>query len=131
MWADKTAWKADTNEDEGYAVARFANGAWLTLMISSIEANPKRGWLEITGTKGSYIMDGGTYEILLPGGNPSLIKGPNPDSEGWRFYQNIADHLVKNTPLVITGEWARRPIHILDLACKSAEKNAALKAKYR
>ncbi len=131
VWAEQTAWKADTNEDEGYAVARFANGAWLTLTISSIDANPKRGWLEITGTKGTYLMDGSHYEILLPGGNPSLIKGPNPASEGWRFYQNIADHLVKDEPLVITGEWARRPIHILDLACKSAEKNAALKAKYR
>jgi predicted dehydrogenase len=133
VWADKTAWKADTNEDEGYAIVRMNTGAWLSLNISSIDANAKgdRGWLEITGTRGSYIMDGGNYTIIRPEENPSLIKGANPPSEGWKFYQNIADHLVKGAPLVITGEWARRPIHILDLACKSAEKNAALKAQYR
>lgn len=133
VWAEKTAWKQDTNEDEGYAVVRFNSGAWLSLSISSIDANPKadRGWLEITGTKGTYIMDGGHYTIIRPEENPSLIKGANPPSEGWRFYQNIADHLVRDEPLIITGEWARRPIHILDLACKSAEKNVTLKAKYR
>jgi len=50
--------------------------------------------------------------------------------EGWRFYQNVADHLTKGEKLVITGEWARRPIHILDLANQSAKKGQALKAKY-
>jgi len=132
-WAEKTAWLADTNEDEGHAVVRFNTGAWLSLNISNVDANAKadRGWLEITGTQGSYIMDGGTYTIIRPEANPSVVKGTNPPSEGWRFYQNIADHLVQETPLVITGAWARRPIHILDLACKSAEKNMALKAKYR
>jgi len=130
-WADQTAWKDDTNEDEGFAVIRFASGAWVTLNMSSIDANPKRGWLEITGTKGSYIMDGGTYEIVTPGTDPSTVKGPNPASEGWQFYQNIADHLVKDTPLIITPEWSRRPIHVLDLACRSAVQNTALKAKYK
>ena len=130
-WAEQTAWKADTNEDEGFAVIRFASGAWVTLNMSSIDANPKRGWLEITGTKGTYVMDGGTYEIITPGADPSTVKGPNPASEGWQFYQNIADHLVNDTPLIITPEWSRRPIHILDLACRSAEQNRAMKAKYQ
>jgi len=31
---------------------------------------------------------------------------------------------------VITGEWSRRPIHILDLACRSAERGRALRAKH-
>lgn len=131
VWADHTAWKEDTNEDDGFAVVRFDNGTYLTLNMSTIQSNQKRGWLEIVGTKGAYIMDGGTYEIIQPEGNPSLVKGPNRPSEGWRFYQNVADHLVNGESLVITPEWARRPIHILDLAVKSAQKNMALKAKYR
>jgi len=57
FWAPKTAWKKDTNEDEGFAVVRFNTGAWLTLTISQIDSNPKRGVLEITGTKGTYIME--------------------------------------------------------------------------
>lgn len=131
-WAAKTAWKNDTNEDEGFAVVRFSAGRWLTLSMSSIDSNPKRGVLEITGTKGTYVMDHGSWEIITPDGDKTVVtKGPNPTSEGWRFYQNIADHLVKGTALVITPEWARRPIHILDLAGRSAARGAALKAKYK
>jgi hypothetical protein len=37
---------------------------------------------------------------------------------------------VKRTPLVITPEWSRRPIHILHLADQSAKQNTAQKAKY-
>jgi predicted dehydrogenase len=130
-WAPKTAWKDDTNEDEGFAIVRFASGAWLTLTITHIDSNPKRGQLEITGTKGSYIFDGGTFELIQPQGESAVVtRGKNRPSEGQRFYDNITDHLVKGKKLVITPEWARRPIHILDLACKSAEKGRAQKAKY-
>jgi len=133
FWAPKTAWKKDTNEDEGFAVVRFRNGAWVTLSISQLDSNPKKGWLEITGTKGSYVFDGKIWEQTAHDaeGNTVVTKGTNPASEGWRFYQNVADHLVKNARLVITPEWSRRPIHILDLACQSAKKGTALQAKYR
>ena len=131
FWADQTPYKADTNEDEGYAVIRYANGAWSTLTISAIDSNPKAGRLEITGTKGSYVMDGNTFECIThKAGETVVTKGANPPSESWRFYQNIADHLVAGEKLVITPEWARRPIHILDLAGQSAKTGATLKAKY-
>lgn len=131
FWASDTAWKADTIEDEGFAVVRFNNGVWLTLQMSNIDAHPKRSILEITGTHGTYLMDHSEYEYIIPGNPQVITKGKYPDSEGWRFYQNIADHLVKGEELVISAEWARRPIHILDMAVKSAQKGSALKAKYR
>ena len=132
FWAPKTAWKRDTNEDEGLAIARFSNGAWLTLTISSLDSNPKRGWLEATGTLGTLVMDWGVCEVTTHENGTTVVKKyRNPESEGWKLYQNVADHLVKGTPLVITPEWARRPIHILDLANQSAMKGKALKAKYR
>jgi hypothetical protein len=31
---------------------------------------------------------------------------------------------------MITAEWARRPIHILDLAVQSARKAKAMRARY-
>ena len=131
FWAPQTAWKDDTNEDEAFAVVRFDTGAWLTLCISHLDSNPKRGQLEITGSRGTYMMDGGGWEIIARKGDETVVRrGRNPRSEGWRFYQNIADHLVKGAPLVITPEWARRPIHILDLACRSARLGRALRAKY-
>lgn len=132
FWAPRTAWKNDTNEDEAFAVVRFASGSWLTLTISHIDSNPKRGWLEITGTLGTYIFDYSTYEVITHKDNKTIItKGQNPASEGQRFYENIADHLVKGTRLVITPEWARRPIHILDLANRSAKQGRTLKAIYK
>ena len=131
-WGPQIKWKSDAIEDEGYAVVRFKNGVVLTLLISNLESNPRRGFLEVTGTEGSYIFDWNTSDLIRRNGNVvTTTSYRNPASEGWRFYQNIADHLTKGTELVITGEWARRPIHILDLACRSAVQDKALKAKYR
>ncbi|MGR3309725.1 MAG: Gfo/Idh/MocA family protein, partial [Candidatus Brocadiales bacterium] len=58
-------------------------------------------------------------------------EGENPESEGWRYYKNVADYLTGKRKLVITPEWARRPTHILDLADKSARKKTSLKTKYK
>ena len=132
FWAGKTRWKNDTIEDEGFATVRLANGAWVTLTITDIDSNPKRGRLEITGTKGTYIFDGGTWEVInIRGGKTIVTKGANPPNQWPMYYKNIADHLTRGTKLVITPEWSRRPIHILDLAHKSADKGVALKAKYK
>ena len=132
FWAPKTRWKGDTNEDEGLALVRFANGSWLSLCISQLDSNPKRGWLEITGSKGSYIFDGSTWEAITHDGDKTVVtKGNNPASQGGRFYQNIADHLTAGVDLVITPQWARRPIHILDLANRSAKQGRSIKAVYK
>jgi len=132
FWAPQTKWKDDTVEDEGFAVVRFRNGVWLTLRVSQIESVGAPGIVQFTGTKGAYVMDHGTYEIVThDGGQRVTRRGQNPPSEGWRFYRNIADHLTRGEKLAIAPEWARRPIHIIDLACRSARKGLALKAKYR
>jgi len=132
FWAPRTPWGEDTNEDEAVAVVRFSDGKWLSLCVTHLDSNPKRGWLEISGTEGSYIFDGRTWEIITrKKDQPVVTKGKNPPGEGWRFYKNVADHLVKGTELVISPEWARRPIHILDLAGRSARLGKSLKAKYK
>lgn len=131
FWSDKTPWKDETNEDEATAVVRFDSGVHVTLRISSLEANPKPGMMEITGTKGSYVFDMGSYELVRPK-SKSVVreKGTNPDRESWRYYQNVADHLTQGKDLVITPEWSRRPVHIIDCAVKSAKQGKAVKAKY-
>ena len=104
VWAPQVRWKDDTIEDEGFAVVRFASGQWLTLMITSLDANPKRGMLEITGAKGTYLMSYNEWETVVPqDGRMVITKGKNPPAEGWRFYQNLADHLVTGAKLVITA----------------------------
>jgi len=130
FWAPKTKWKDDTNEDEGFAVVRFDTGQWLTLTFTQIDSNPKGSMLEITGTKGTYLI-GGEYEIIShKGGKRTVTKGKHCEAQWPRFYKNVADHMVKKTPLIITAQWARRPIHILDLANRSAKLGRALKTKY-
>jgi len=138
FWAPKCMWKSDTNEDEAVAVVRFKSGQWLSLTITSIDSCPKgpgRSALEITGTKGTYFCGtgGAAYKLITRNRKGEAVEttGGEVPSEGWRFYKNIADHLIKGTPLVITPEWARRPIHILDLADRSAKLGKALKAKYK
>ena len=75
-------------------------------------------------------MGGG--RVITHDGNKTITTvSPDPPGEGWKFYQNIADHLTKGTPLVITPEWARRPIHILDLANRSAKIGKAIKTRYK
>ena len=131
FWADQTRWRADTNEDEATAIVRFKNGTWINLTMSSIASTPREGWLEIIGTEGTYIFDGATYQIARQkGGQTEITSGKNPASQYERYYDNIAAHLSTGEALIITPEWSRRPIHILDLACQSAALGQTLKAKY-
>jgi predicted dehydrogenase len=131
FWASQTKWKADTIEDEGFCVVRFRNGVCLTLRISQLESLPEPGVVKFTGTQGAYVMGHGEYEVVTHEGSRRIsTRGPNPQNEGWRFYANIAACMTRGEKLVITPEWARRPIHIIDLACQSAKRGVALRAKY-
>jgi predicted dehydrogenase len=128
-WAQRTRWKADTNEDEAAAVVRFRNGMWMNLMITSLDSNVKPGFLEITGTEGSYVITTHNYVLHRREGRKVVVEeGPHLPNEHLKFYANIAAHLTRGAKLVITPEWARRPIHILELAAASAKKGRALPA---
>lgn len=122
----------DANEDEAQLVVRFASGQRVNLQITSIDSTSKRGFVEIVGTRGSHLIEWENYETteMLASGLRRVTIGKNPPAEGQRFYQNIANHLVSAEPLVITGAWARRPIHILELAARSAREGRALTPKY-
>jgi predicted dehydrogenase len=131
VWAGDSKWGKDTIEDEGFLTVRFRSGAWASLRVTGIEERPHTPWFKVLGTKGSMVLDWGATEFTTHvKGNQVTTRVNNPQSEGWRFYQNIADHLTGKAELVITPEWSRRPIHILDLACRSAGEGRALKAKY-
>ena len=45
VWAPRTAWKDDTNEDEGFATVRFSSGAWQTLGGHTHDYTPQPGHL--------------------------------------------------------------------------------------
>jgi len=132
VWAPQTRWKADTNEDDAFLAVRFRSGAWATLTMSHLDGRTPPYLFKVVGTQGTLIMDWKVCEVIRHEGGETITRSvPNPKGEGWRLYQNIADHLVRGAKLAITPEWARRPIHILDLAVRSARLGRALKAKYR
>lgn len=133
FWAPQIKWNDDANEDEGRAVVRFKNGAWLTLTITSIDSDPKPGVLEVTGTKGSItFMDShGQYRLVQKKDGAKVItEAKQLPTEQEKYYQNVTDYLTGKADLVITPEWSRRPIHILDLAIQSAKAGKALPATY-
>jgi predicted dehydrogenase len=134
FWAKRVKWGEDTNEDEGHLVARFDNGAWLSLTVTTLDSLPKaadRGQLEITGTKGTYVMNQQRYKVIRQvNGETTVEEGDNRPGRQDRFYKNIADHLTGKAELVITPEYSRRPIHILDLGARSAKAGTTKKAKY-
>jgi predicted dehydrogenase len=130
-WAPQTKWKQDANEDEGFAVVRFKGGAWLTLRISQLDSKGSDGIVTVTGTEGSIVMEWNHCRLFQHrDGKVITTQLPNPKDEGGRYYENVRDHLVKKAPLVISAEWSRRPIHVLDLAARSAKSGRALKARY-
>lgn len=132
FWKDATEYGEDSNEDEALAVVRFDNNQMLTLFVSNIDSTPRKGMLEVVGTRGTFIIDPKGWSATVQEGEAVAHRsGPNPPAETWRFYRNIADHLVEGVPLIITPEYARRPIHVMDLACQSALAGHALPTAYK
>ena len=77
-----------------------------------LESEP--GWLEITGTKGTYIFDYETWKLIIPkeNGQKRIKTGQNPPDAWLKFYHNVADHLTTGAKCVIDDKWARRAVHI-------------------
>ncbi|MBC8008493.1 MAG: Gfo/Idh/MocA family oxidoreductase [Burkholderiales bacterium] len=125
-------WAKDANEDEAQATIRFASGQRINLTITQLDAAPEKGFMKIVGTKATHVIEWSGAETTTAegGGRVVIERAPNPKSEGEKFYQNIAAHLTTGEALVITGEWARRPIHLLDIAAQSAKAGRALPVKY-
>lgn len=125
-------WKKDANEDAAAAIVRFANGATINLSISQLRSDPRPYVLAFYGTGGAYEINWQGWTTRLPNRKGELVEktGKHPKDKGHLFYQNVADYMTGQDKLIITPQWARRPIHILDLAGRSAQQNKTMKAKY-
>jgi predicted dehydrogenase len=131
MVGAETPWKNDAIEDEGRLIARMSGGAWIEVQISTLDSIYNPNFVEVVGTEGSYQVGWNNWTLTNWDGTEKVVReGKHPPSEGSKLYQNVADHLTKGTTLVISPEWARRPIHILDLAAQSAKAGKTLAAKY-
>ncbi len=131
FWAQTSPWGADANEDDAFVTIRYTDGRWSTLGISSLDSRPRQGWVQVVGTEGSYWFDYHSYEITRPDHEQTLVtRGKNPPTTAECFYENLASHLVDDVPLVISPQWSRRPVHVIDLAQQSAAQGRTLAVKY-
>ena len=125
-------WVDEMNEDDARAVVRFAGGQMINLNISQLRSQKDPYMLKFFGTKGCYLINWESWTTRIANRKGELVEktGKHPKARQDLFYKNIAGYLCGSEDLIITPQWARRPIHILDLADRSAKQNKALKAKY-
>jgi scyllo-inositol 2-dehydrogenase (NADP+) len=131
FWGPGTSWKDDAIEDEGVAVVRFEDGRHLSLTISSIDSTLHPYMIRVAGTHGGFAFNPGDWELTTHEDGERVVRTGRHAGQGIRYYENVAAHLAQGEPLVITAEWARRPIHVLDLAMRSAVEGCALPAVHR
>ena len=130
---DDGAWLSgrpvDLNEDRVGEAATAQQRAWNEAMGQAAAAAAAVG----RGPPHPAVPDNVVYVFIslsMPDGAIRLTSGGHLPSESHRFYENVVAHLRDGADLVISPEWARRPIHILDLAGRSAREGVALRASY-
>ncbi len=117
----KQLWHNSSNEDYALVTIRFKGGATATLEQGQLVAAPRAGW-RILGTKGALTNTGPDQQVTLI--KHSLGSRSEAKLDKWppnwhSYYQNIANHLIMDEPLIVTANQARRTIAIFDLAEKS------------
>lgn len=89
--------------------------------------------IRITGTKGALVATHRSVDVLTldRDGNQTKTSVKMEERSNTDYYKNLHAHLLHGEKLIITPEWARRVIQVLDYAGRSARKGAALKVKYK
>jgi scyllo-inositol 2-dehydrogenase (NADP+) len=125
-------WTKVSNEDELEAVVRFSGNAVGQHTASDITMAGK-DMIRILGTKGAMIATHSSVDLYQKDSDGNKVRTtlkmePARNAE---YYKNIHDHLFNKKPLAVSAEQARRVIQVLDYAGKSAQKGAAVLAKYK
>ncbi len=120
----KHLWHNTTNEDYALITIRFQGGVSATLEQGQLVAVPRAGW-RILGTQGGLTNAGPEQQVTLIKhslGSRSEAKLDKQEPNWHSYYQNVANHLIMDEPLIVTATQARRAIAILELAEKSHEQ---------
>ena len=128
----KEVWKKFSNEDEMEAVVRFKGNAVGSHTASDISMAEKE-MIRITGTKGALVATHRSVDLFMldRDGNKTKTSLPMEERRSADYYKNLHAHLLEGEKLIITPEWARRVIQVLDYAGRSARKGAALRVNYK
>jgi predicted dehydrogenase len=127
----KRVWKDVTNEDEVEAMVRFESGAVADVQLSHIARAGKPRW-RILGTKGTIVDEGkGSLRVTTDvHGMAAEMEVKYKQGEWHKYYENIAAHLTKGQPLVVTAESARRVIEVIEYAERSSKARRSLRVPY-
>lgn len=120
----KRKWLNFSNEDEVKSIITFENGEVADVQSSSISSIPKPRW-RILGEKGGIIQTDVIRVYKYENGMTEKIIQPLK-TEYFRFYNNIADHLIFGEKLEIDIQIARNVIGIIDKTIESAQKGKIL-----
>ncbi len=122
--AQKRLWHRVANEDHIEACFRFKNGATLDFEISTVASVPRPLW-RILGTRGGILdyWDDTSFQLAVHQSGitsaPQRVKYRT--RQGYRYYENIADHPGLDDPLEITAEKAGAVVHVLHAIDKAAQ----------
>lgn len=129
-YVQKLKWFEMTNEDHAGAIIRFENGVIADFQQSQLARVGRDRW-RVLGTNGAAAYRGDHWLVNTEvNGLPTEMKVPFKQGEHQKYYQNIADHLLRGAELIVTGTDARRVITILDFAERSAKANKVLAVPY-
>jgi predicted dehydrogenase/type 1 glutamine amidotransferase len=121
----KRKWYNFSNEDEIKSIVTFENGEVADIQSSSIASISKPRW-RILGEKGGIIQTDIIKVYKYENGMTEKIIPPLK-TEYFRFYNNIADHLIFKEDLEIDVLIARNVVGIMDKTVESAEKGKIVK----
>ena len=127
----KRVWKHVTNEDHCEAYIKFDSGAAAHVQLSSIAAAGKPRWY-ILGTKGAIVDTGGGQFTVhtRTGEHTASFEVKHYESQWNRYYEMLADHLIRNAANPVTPQSARRVIAVLELAERSSRTGREQKVPY-
>ncbi|NOZ21370.1 MAG: Gfo/Idh/MocA family oxidoreductase [Planctomycetes bacterium] len=133
----KRVWHDIDQEDQVRAIMLFENGCVADVSHSHIAAIGKPLW-RILGTKGAILdtgsggnkgyqeqiagPSGGSFQMVQIGDDGrKSVDVPYKESDWLTYYMEIADHLLRDGPVPVTGEDGRRTIAVFEAAEKSSK----------
>jgi len=133
----KRVWDQVDQADQVRAVILFENGCVADVTYSYIAAVGKPLW-RILGDKGGILdsgsggnkgyqeqiagPSGGSFELVrIEGDERKAINVPYKQSDWLTYYAEIADHLLRDGPIPVTGQDGRRTIAVFEAAERSSK----------
>ncbi len=122
----------NTNEDELEVTVKFFDDAIASHTHSTV-LPVGNDTIRVIGTKGALVStDRNDLYYYKPNSKGEIQKIEIPIGTGQheKFYKNVYARLSRGTELIITPEWARRVVQVLEYGHKSAFLGKPLAPKY-